>query len=98
MQINLRDFKVPVSFCFLFCGGAGEGKFRVELRLSDPSGAVLANSLPPTAEGELVKARGPNTTVILAFQGLVKRGKVRVALIVDSVEHYFTTIEFGDLE
>jgi hypothetical protein len=98
LRVNVKDFRLPSTLMFVFCGGAGEGKFNLQLRVSDSSGAMLSNSAPYTIEGELFRGR-PNTTVFFGFQGVLgKAGKFRVSLMVDNVEHYFTTVDIGPFE
>lgn len=91
--VQLKDFSLRATLCFVFSGGPGEGSFRVRLQLTSPSGVVLTgNNFPWEMPGSLSRdAKGTN--VYMAFQGVVGPGRHRVSLFVDNVEHYATTID-----
>jgi hypothetical protein len=36
VRIIIHDFKLPVQLCLVFCGGPGEGQFKVEVKLRGP--------------------------------------------------------------
>jgi len=77
-----------------FCGGGGSpGRFNLKLQLTDPRGTVVSN---PQTSAEVINGElgmRTNTNIFLGFQGLVSGpGTYRVALIVNGVEHYSTTV------
>lgn len=93
-RVLLKDFQVPATLYFVFCGGEGEGMFRLKLQLTDPLGIVLDNNaLGSEIVGNLVRGR-PNTNVFMGYQGVLgKPGKYRISLLVNDVEHYATTLD-----
>jgi hypothetical protein len=92
VRIHIKDFKLPVSLCFVFCTGQGvEGKHSIDLRLTDPQGTVSSNSIQGIRDQEPPPG-SPSTNIFMAFQGLLGTpGAYRVALVVDGREHYSTT-------
>jgi hypothetical protein len=92
VRIHIKDFKLPVSLCFVFCTDEGvEGKHSIDLRLADHQGNVLSNSIQGIKDQEAKPS--PSTNIFMAFQGLPGQpGEYRVALVVDGREHYSTTI------
>jgi hypothetical protein len=95
VRIRIKEFQKPASLCFVFCGGGGPARnYRLGLRLTDPLGATVSNPAnAPDVEGELGEKR-TSTNVLMGFQGLLgKPGRYRVALVVDGVEHYSTTVD-----
>jgi hypothetical protein len=95
VRVLLRDFNLPVTFCFVFCGGEGSaGKHDISLRLTDPQGSIVSpNAFPDIKGGEL--GTRATTNIFMVFQGkLGSPGTYRVSLIVDGVEHYSTTVDF----
>ncbi len=92
VRIFLRDFSLPFTVCFFFCGTTGEGRFRVELRLTGPSGHVVQGNMVPPIDGVLSR----NIQVsyfILTFQGILPGpGEYQVSLVANGVEQYSTSI------
>jgi hypothetical protein len=96
LRIGVKDFRLPLTLWFVFCGGEGEGKFNLQLRVSDSSGIALPNGLQFSFEGAVLKRGIPNTTVFLGFQGTFgKPGDYRASLIVDNTEHYSGSFKVG---
>jgi len=94
VQVRLPNISTPASLCFVFCGGAAEGKFNIRLRLDDPTGTEVTNptNSPHIKDGVLMSGKG-STNIFLAFQGILGRfGTFRVGLLVDDVEQYSTTV------
>lgn len=94
VRINIRDFKLPVSLCFVFCTSAGvSGKHDIDLRVTCPQGTVLSNSVSGIKNQETARTNASSTNIFMAFQGLLGTpGRYRAALIVDGEEHYSTTV------
>ena len=95
VKVLLRNFNLPATLCFIFCGGRGSaGRFDVSLRLTDPQGLVVSNlnTVPEIKGGELGDRAATN--IFMGFQGrLGKPGKYKVSLIVNGAEHYATTVD-----
>lgn len=92
VQIAIQSFQSPVTLCFVFCGGGGTaGTYTVSLLLVDPDGLVVSNeNNAPSVVGHL--GDRTSTNIFMGFQGLAtKPGKYRVALLVNSAEHFSTT-------
>jgi hypothetical protein len=93
VRVLVKDFQIPLTFCFVFCGGEGEGKFNLDFRVRDAAGATINNTLPSAVVGAEVFKNVPNTTVFFTFQGtFAKSGDYNISLIVDNVEHYSATL------
>jgi hypothetical protein len=45
--IRIRNFELPVVFCFVFMGAAAQGKFVVEAELRNPNGARISSEIEP---------------------------------------------------
>jgi uncharacterized protein DUF6941 len=98
VRIGIKNFGLPLAICFVFCGGEGEGKFKLQLRITDSSGATIPNAMQSVVEGELRKGI-PTTTVFFLFQGVVgKPGDYRASLLVDNQEHYSAPFKVGPFE
>jgi hypothetical protein len=96
-RVAIRDFKLPVALCFVFCGGRGEGKFNVGMRVTDLQGAAIPGQSPDLINAE-VKKEKPSTSVFMTFLGAVQKpGRYRVALLVNNVEHYSTTVDIDQM-
>lgn len=94
-QVNLQNPLAPATLCFIFCGGPGEGKFDVGIRVTDSQGSPIPNAIPDLRGGELVRGK-PSTSVFMGFQGTFGReGRYRIALMVNGAEHYHTTLDIG---
>jgi hypothetical protein len=95
VQVLLKDFNLPATLCFVFCGGRGSaGKFDIGLRLTDPQGLVVSNSdtAPEIKGGELGNRTATN--IFMGFHGrLGKPGKYTVSLIVNGAEHYTAIVD-----
>ena len=63
-HINIGNFKLPVQLCLAFCGGPGEGHFKIDLQVTAPNGQEF-NALP--IEGDLVQQSGVSN-VFMAMQ------------------------------
>ena len=93
-QITIGDFKLPVSLCFVFCGGAGRaGRHTIGIRLSDPNGKVISNPQnAPDVAGPIIART--YTNLFMGFHGSVTvPGEYQVTLIVDGKKHYSTTLD-----
>src|ERR1700731_1228866 len=64
VRIYLQNFNQPAQLCFVFAGGAGQGHFRIDLRITAPNGATFD---APSVEGDLV----PQATVSNIFMGFL---------------------------
>jgi hypothetical protein len=92
-RIVIKDCKLPVSLCFVFCGGQGEGKFNVGLRVTDLQGVAIPGQIPDLINAEVKKEKS-GTSVFMGFQGAVQKpGRYGVALVVNNVEYYSTTVD-----
>lgn len=38
VAVTVQNFKLPVQLCLVFCGGPGEGHFKIDLKLKAPNG------------------------------------------------------------
>lgn len=95
VRILLADVEVPATLCFVFCGGRGEGKVRLKLRVENKQGVEIANGLAAEIEGELVADR-PNTSVFFSFQGAFGvTGIYNVVLLVNGSNYYSTTLDIA---
>jgi hypothetical protein len=54
-HINIANFKQPVQLCLAFCGGPGDGHFKIDLKVPAPNGQEF-NALP--IEGDLLQQSG----------------------------------------
>lgn len=91
VQVAIKDFKIPLAFVFVFAGGPGSGRFRIDLRVIGPNGVPLVNS-QQGVEGELLSNR-PNTTIILGFQGAGPGpGPYGIELLVNGAQVFTTTL------
>jgi hypothetical protein len=93
VQISIKDFALPISLCFFFCGTVAEGRFRAELRLKGPGGQIIPAGVLP-AEGTFTADKRV-TYVALYFQNVIPGpGVYQVSIMVDGVEHFPTSISF----
>lgn len=93
VRIHIKDFKRPVSLCFVFCTNEGvAGKHTIDLRLTDKKGTVLSNAIQGIKDEE-ARPGARSTNIFMAFQGLLgEPGLYRVDLVVDGMEHYSTKV------
>jgi len=96
VQVLLRDFNLPGTLCFVFCGAGGSGgKYDVSLRLTDPQGRVISNpqTSPDIRGGELAANRS-TSNIFMTFHGpMGQPGKYNVTLVVNGSDHYSTAID-----
>jgi hypothetical protein len=99
--VELADFKQLVSLCFVSCGAGGPPLRceRVQLRLTDPSGAVISNPTnAPDIVGGLLAGDRTTTNIFMGFVGFVTHpGQYGVALVADGVERYSTTFQLAHM-
>ena len=97
VTIRLTSLQLPATVCFVFCGGHGEGRYRIELRITDAVGRVLLNTMPNSFEGEILSINRI-TNVYFQFVGIMSsEGPYRVSLFVNGTEHYFTTLNIAQM-
>lgn len=86
VTIAIEDFSKPLTFCFVFSGGAGAGKFRTSIRVIAPDGQGFAGL--EGADGELLPGRS-NSLFLYGFKSILPGpGNYQVALIVNDAEIY----------
>jgi hypothetical protein len=88
VQINIANFALPVTLCFVFLGGEGSGSFHVAMRVTTPSGATL----PGLSEGDGELAPGkPTSVVFMQFQDVLPGpGRYTVVLAANGQDVYRT--------
>jgi hypothetical protein len=96
VRVFIKTFQIPVSLCFVFCGGHQQpqaNRFNLDLRLSDSRGNTLSTpSTSPGIKGAQLQSTNV-TNVFFAFHGMLSEpGVYHVALLVNGVEHYATTV------
>jgi hypothetical protein len=90
--VSISDFNKPVTLCFVFAGGPGDGHFSITVRLVAQSGATLPGTSP--AEGDLLP--GKLTSVfVLYFNAVVPGpGPYKVFLVANGHDAYETKFQF----
>jgi|SRR5882762_873824 len=90
VKISIRDFKLPVTICFFFCGTTAGGRLRVSVTLSDRSGRLIPNKIPQPPETMFDPSK-PVTFFALFFEGIFPGpGEFKISLMIDDREHYST--------
>jgi hypothetical protein len=97
VKVRFGNLQLNASLCFVFSGGPTSVREKysdIRLRIFDPTGVEVTNdkNAPPIKDGMLGGGAG-GTNLFLSFFGVLgKTGIFRVALVVNGVEHYSTTI------
>ena len=97
VQVSLTNLQAPAILCFVFSGGSGQpGVYDLSLRLTDQTGKVISNPTnAPDIKGVSVTF-APSTNVFFTFQGILSQaGRYEIALWVNGVQHYTTTLGIG---
>jgi len=90
VRIAIRDFKLPVTLCFFFCGTTAGGKVKLSVKLIDRSGQQVPNRIPQSLDATF-DSSNLATFIVLFFEGVVPGpGEYKVSLIIDEREHYST--------
>ena len=55
VAVVIQNFKMLVQLCLVFCGGSGEGHFKIELKLRAPNGQEFH---APSIETDLLRQKG----------------------------------------
>lgn len=91
-RVSIKNIAHPTILCFVFCGGAGEGNFNIDLRVTDSNGTVVANPTPGLVNAQLLSGKS-STVIFMSFNGTFSNyGVFRVALVINGTEHYSTTV------
>jgi hypothetical protein len=92
VNVNVPSFKLPIHLCHVFCGGPGEGHFKIDLKITAPNGQDF--SAPPI-EGDLF----PQSTVINFYMGwdltLPGPGVYKVTLLANGNPVYENQFSLG---
>jgi uncharacterized protein DUF6941 len=98
VRVALRDANLPAVLCFVFCGGAGEGTFRIDMTVTNSDGTQIASPIATTLMGTLQKEK-VSTTVFMTFNGTFGAyGKYEVTLLVDGKKHYSTPVYIDPMQ
>jgi len=97
VRVRIKDFSQPVTLCFVFTGGAGAGSYHLKLELIHSSGFVPENKFASVISGQLMPEI-PVTNAMFAFQGVMKPGRYNLALIVDGIAHFKSSVELKQLD
>lgn len=94
-RIFILDLNKPANLVFVFSGGAGEGTFGVDMKVTDEQGIDIPNPGGSIPRMEVSKEKS-STNIYMGFQGTFRKpGKYRVTLTVDGKDHYHTTVDIG---
>lgn len=93
-RIIVQDFKLPVQVCLVFCGGPGEGHFKVELKLRGPNGEEF-RAIP--VEGNLIRQNAVSNFFMGMQQVLPGPGIYEATLLANGQAVYETHFSLGQI-
>ena len=95
VRVGVRDFGLPVSFCFVFGAGPSQaGQYRVGVKLADSKGHSFDGEV---YEGDL-KENTMGTNIFLRFQGVLPGADTyAVLLFVDGQPVFASSFQLGQM-